>query len=229
MRQHGVEPDLPAAFHPHRAQPARLVQEGRHPALQHAIAAGLDPRLHAVRQIEPVGEQRQRVGPVAQQHRRMQRRRARIQQPQPPARHLVAVAIGTVDHRLAPAFGKARNRRKLVGDAIGEDDPAPDEALAARKAHHEVVAHPANAHRLGRDVPGRRIGQHIGQPGTADVERRHAIEAEDVVRRGRVAVARLTGVDERHPPPRPHQMHGRRQSRKASPDDDRVVHTVLAA
>src|SRR5437764_11982238 len=64
-----------------------------------------------------------------------------------------AVAIGAGHDGRAPAFGKARNIRHLVGDAIAQDQAARPKAFAIASEDGEIV-----------DVGGDTVGPGTDQP-----------------------------------------------------------------
>ena len=68
-----------------------------------------------------IGEERQPVGPIVKQPDLIVRLRAGPDEAPMLAGDFRAVAIGAGHDGRAPAFGKARNIRHLVGDAMTQD------------------------------------------------------------------------------------------------------------
>src|ERR1044071_9185912 len=94
--------------------------------------AAIDDRYVASRQIGldigrnvvTIGEESKLVGPIVEQPDRLVRLRAGPDEAPMLAGDFEAVAIGAGHDGRAPAFGKARNIRHLVGDAIAQDQAA---------------------------------------------------------------------------------------------------------
>src|SRR5436309_4425562 len=72
-----------------------------------------------------------------------------------------AVAIGAGHDGRAPAFGKARNIKHLVGDAIAQDQAARPKAFAIASEHGEIVDGAGNAVGPGIDEPDHGIARSL--------------------------------------------------------------------
>src|SRR5436853_5249624 len=72
-----------------------------------------------------------------------------------------AVAIGAGHDGRAPAFGKARNIRHLVGDAIAQDQAARRKAVAIASEDGEIVDGAGDAVGPGIDQPDRGIARQL--------------------------------------------------------------------
>src|SRR5688500_1745117 len=100
--------------------------------------AAIDNRYFAARQIGPdigwnfvtVGQYRQIDGPIVEQPDLIMRMRAGPDETPMLAGDFEAVAIGAGHDGGAPGFGKARNIRHLVGDAIAQDQATRRKAFA---------------------------------------------------------------------------------------------------
>src|SRR5213594_2400446 len=97
-----------------------------------------------------------------------------------------AIAIGAGHDGRAPAFGKARNIRHLVGDAIAQDQAARHKAFAIASADGEMVDGAGDAVGPGTDQPDRGITRQLLPRLGQDVQRWLVIVAEQAMRvRGR--------------------------------------------
>src|SRR4029079_3667516 len=93
-----------------------------------------------------------------------------------------AVAIGARHDGRAPAFGKARNPRHLVGDAIAQDYAVRPKAFAIASVYGEIVDGAGDAVGPGIDQPDRGIaGQLLSRLGQDD-QRWLVIVAEQTMR-----------------------------------------------
>src|SRR4029434_6233951 len=82
------------------------------------------------RNVVTIGEERQPVGPIAEQPDLIVRLRAGPDETPMLAGDFKAVAIGAGHDGRAPAFGKARNIRHLVSDAIAQDQTTRPKAFS---------------------------------------------------------------------------------------------------
>src|ERR1043165_6451457 len=102
------------------------------PAMSDLDDPAINDRYFAARQIGPdigwnvvtSGENRQSLGPVVEEPDLIVRLRAGPEEAPMLVGEFKAVAIGAGHDRFAPAFGKARNVRHLVDDAIAQDQSA---------------------------------------------------------------------------------------------------------
>src|SRR4030095_13220434 len=121
----------------------------------------LDDRYVATRQIGPdigrnvmtIGEDRQPVGPIVEQPDLIVRLPAGPDEAPMLPGDFKAVAIGAGHDGLAPAFGKARNIRHLVGDAIAQDQATRPKAFAITREDGEIVDGAGDAFGPGIDKP----------------------------------------------------------------------------
>src|SRR5439155_25507190 len=106
------------------------------PAMGNLDDPAIDDRYVAARQIGPdsgrnvvtSGEDRQLVGPIVEQPDIVVRLRAGPEEAPMLAGDFKAVAIGAGHDGGAPAFGKARNIKHVVDDAIAQDQAARPKA-----------------------------------------------------------------------------------------------------
>src|SRR6185503_12779822 len=139
MREQDVDRDIAAG----------IELDGRvmAPAMGDLDDPAIDDRYFAARQIGPdigrnvvtSGENRQSVGPVVEQPDLIVRLRAGPDEAPVLAGEFKAVAIGAGHDGGAPAFGKARNIRHLVDDAIAQDQAARPKAFAIGSEDGEIV------------------------------------------------------------------------------------------
>src|SRR5216117_361609 len=126
-------------------------------------------RIVAARQIGPdigwnvvtIGEDSQLVGPIVEQPDLIVRLRARPDEAPMLTCDFKAVAIGAGHDGRAPAFGKARNIRYLVGDAIAQDQAARPKAFAIASEDRKIVDGAGDAVGPGTDQPDRRITRQL--------------------------------------------------------------------
>src|SRR5215207_5121093 len=139
MREQDVDRDIGAGIELDGGAMAPVMGDLGDPAL--------DDRYVATRQIGPdigrnvvtIGEERQPVGPIVEQPDLIVRLRAGPDEAPMLAGDFKAVAIGAGHDGRAPAFGKARNIRHLVGDAIAQDQAARPKACAIGSEDGEIV------------------------------------------------------------------------------------------
>src|SRR3954466_16220576 len=143
MREQDVDRDIGAGIELDGGVMAPVMGDLGDPAL--------DDRYVATRQIGPdigrnvvtIGEERQPVGPIVEQPDLIVRLRAGPDEAPMLAGDFKAVAIGAGHDGRAPAFGKARNTRHLVGDAIAEDQAARPKTFPIASEDGETSMAPA--------------------------------------------------------------------------------------
>ncbi|MCY1373919.1 hypothetical protein D9M69_612210 [compost metagenome] len=137
---------------------------------------------------------------------------------------LVAVAIRTVQHALAPALVDARNVRQPVLHAEGQQQLARRQPLPVVQRNREALRaiRRCRSHRafdegdrwIGKQLVAR-IGNHL--------QRRHAVLPEEAVRGRGEAVARRARVDHADLPACARQLHGGGEAGKAAAHDECVI------
>src|SRR5438309_8244130 len=192
----------------------------------------IDDRYVAARQIGPdigrnavtIGEERQRVGPVVVQPDITVRLRAGPGEAPMLAGYFKAVAIGAGHDGRAPAFGKARNIRHLVNDAIAQDQAARPKAFAIGSEDEEIVDGAGDTVGPGTDQPDRGIARQLLPRLGQDVQRWLVIVAEQTMRVAGEAIARQARIENGDPAAGTAELQGAGETGKAAADDDDVIH-----
>src|SRR3954469_25928688 len=224
MREQDVDRDIGAGIELDGGAMAPVMGDLGDPAL--------DDRYVAARQIGPdigrnvvtIGEERQRVGPIVEQPDRIARLRAGPGEAPMLAGDFKAVAIGAGHDGRAPAFGKARNIRQLVDDAIAQDQAARPKAFAIASEDGEIVDGAGDAVGPGTDQPDRGITRQLPPRLGQDVQRWLVIVAEQAMRVAREAIARQAGIENSDLAAGTAELKGGGEAGKAAADDDDVIH-----
>src|SRR5215217_670268 len=161
MREQDLDRDIGAGIELDGGAMAPVTSDPGDPAI--------DDRYVAARQIGPdvgwnvvtIGEERQPVGPIVEQLDLIVRLRAGPDEAPMLAGDFKAVAIGAGYDGRAPAFGKARNIRHLVGDAIAQDQAPRPKAFAIASEDKEIVDGAGDAVGPGTDQPDRGIARQL--------------------------------------------------------------------
>ncbi len=153
----------------------------------------------------------------------MGRQRAEGQDAEPPARDLVAVAVGAVQDPLAPALAQAGEVRQLVHDPGRQDQPRRRVRRAVRQRDREPGVGRGGGDRLTVEEGGGRVGGDLGAADGGDRARRAAVLPEETVRAVRETVAAPPGVDDQDALAGAHQGQGGGEAGVAAADDDGVV------
>ena len=192
----------------------------------------INDRYVAARQIGPdigcnvvtIGEDRQPVGPIVEQPDLIHRLRAGPDETPMLASDFKAIAIGAGHDGCAPAFGKARNIRHLVGNAIAQDQAARPKAFAIASEDGEIVDGAGDAVGPGIDQLDRGITRQLLPRLGQDVQRRLVIVAEQAMRVASEAVARQAGIENGDLAASTAELEGGGETGKAAADDDDVIH-----
>src|SRR6478752_1551779 len=192
----------------------------------------LDDRYVATRQIGPdigrnvviIGEEGQPVGPIVEQPDLIVRLRAGPDEAPMLASDFKAVAIGAGHDGGAPAFGKARNIRHLVDDAITQDQAARPKAFAIASEDGEIVDGAGDAVDPGIDQPDRGIARQLLPRLSQDDHLRLVIVAEQAMRVAGEAVARQAGIEDGDLAAGAAELQRGGETGKAAADDDDVIH-----
>src|SRR5690242_9721666 len=171
-----------------------------------------------------IGHDRYRVSSFLEQPDRLVRVRAGPDEAPMLAGDFKAIAIGAGHDGRAPAFGKARNIRHLVDNAIAQDHSARPEAFAIASADGEMVDGAGDAVRPGTDQSDRGITRQLLPRLGQDVQRRLVIVAEQTMRVAGEAVPRLAGVENGDLAAGAAELQGGGETGKAAADDDGVIH-----
>src|SRR5436190_19801461 len=224
MREQDVDRDIAAGIEIDGGDMALVMGDLDDPAI--------DDRYVAARQIGPdigrnvvtIGEERQRVGPIVEQPDRIVRLRAGPDEAPMLAGDFKAVAIGTGHYGRAPASGKARNIRHLVGDAIAQDQAARPKAFAIASEDGEIVDGAGDAVGPGTDQPDRGITRQLLPRLGQDVQRWLVIVAEQAMRVAGEAIARQSGIENGDLAAGTAELQGGGEAGKAAADNDDVIH-----
>src|SRR5215212_10195527 len=224
MREQDVDRDIGAGIELDGGAMAPVMGDPGDPAL--------DDRYVAARQIGPdigrnvvtIGEERQPVGPIEEQPDLIVRLRAGPDEAPMLAGDFKAVAIGAGHDGRAPAFGKARNIRHLVGDAIAQDQAARPKAFAIGSEDGEIVDGATDAVGPGTDQPDRGIARQLLPRLDQDVQRWLVIVTEQAMRMAGEAIARQAGVENGDLAAGTAELQGGGEAGKAAADDDDVIH-----
>src|SRR2546421_12888548 len=130
-----------------------------------------------------------------------------------------AVAIGAGHDGRAPAFGKARNVRHLVEDAIGQDQAACPKTFTIASEDGEIVDGAGDAVGPGINQPDRGIARQLPPRLCQDDQRRLVIMAEQTMRVAGEAVAREAGIENSDFAAGTARMQGGRETRKGAARD----------
>src|SRR6266702_3980083 len=224
MGEQEVDRGIEAAFEINGGDMAPVTGDFGDPAI--------NDRYVAARQIGPdigcdvvtIGEDRQRVGPVMVQPDIIVRRRAGPDEAPMLAGDFKAIAIGAGYDGRAPAFGKARDIRHLVGNAIAQDQSPRPKAFAIASEDGEIVDGAGDPVGPGIDQPDRGIARQLLPRFGQDVQRWLVIVAEQAVRVAGEAIARQAGIENGDLAAGAAELQGAGETGKAAADDDDVIH-----
>ena len=165
------------------------------PTIDDTYGAARQIGLDIGRNVMTIGEDSQLVSPIAEQLGRLIRLRAGPDEAPMLAGDFKSVAIGAGHDGRAPAFGKARNIRHLVGDAIAQDQAARPQAFVIVSNDAEIVDGARHALCPGIDEADRWIARQLLPRFDQDVQRRLVIVAEQAMRVAGKVVARPAGIE----------------------------------
>ena len=194
MREQDVDRDIGAGIEVYGGAMAPVMGDLGDPVI--------DDRYVTVRQIGPdigrnvvtIGEDGQSVGRIVEQPDMIVRLRAGPDEAPMLVGDFKAVAIGAGHDGRAPAFGKARNSRHLVDDAIAQDQAARRKAFAVGSEDGEIVDAARDAVGPGIDQPDGGIARQLLPRLGQDVQRWLVIVAEQAMRVAGEAIARQAGI-----------------------------------
>src|SRR3954462_14919890 len=224
VRERDVDPDIGAGIEVYWGVMAPVMGDLDDPAI--------DDRCVAARQIGPdigrnvmtIGEDRQPVGPIVEQPDLIVRLPAGPDEAPMLAGDFKAIAIGAGHDGGAPIFGKARNIRHLVDNAIAQDQAARPKALAIGSEDREIVDGAGDAVGPGADQLDRGITRQLLPRLGQDVQRRLVVVAEQTMRVAGEAVARQAGVENGELAAGTAELQRGGETGKAAADDDDVIH-----
>ncbi|AHG49653.1 hypothetical protein RLEG12_01905 (plasmid) [Rhizobium leguminosarum bv. trifolii CB782] len=203
---------------------APVINDPGDPALDDRYVARCEIGPDIGRNVMTIGEQRQPVGPIVEKPGLIVRLPAGPDEAPMLAGDFKAVAIGAGHDGGAPAFGKARNIRHLVRDAIAQDHAARLEAFAIASEDGEVVDCAGDTFGPGTDQLDRGITRQLLPRLGQDVQRRLVIVAEQTMRVAGEAIARQAGIKNGNLAAGTAELQGGGETGKAAADDDDVIH-----
>src|SRR5690554_4960434 len=151
---------------------------------------------------------------------------ARIDQAPMLVGHFKTIAIGAGYDRFAPAFGEAGQARKLVGDAVTEQQAARLQRVTSISVDGKIVERAAGRGGTRSDQPDRGVTSQLLTGKVQNVSRRPVIMAEQAVRMAGKAVARQAGVEHSDLAPRAAQLQGGGKAGKAAANDNNIIHGI---
>jgi hypothetical protein len=178
MREQDVDRDIGAGIELDGGVMGSVLGDPSDPAIDDGYVASRQIGPDIGRNIVTIGEERQRVGPIAEQPDLIVRLRAGPDEAPMLASDFKAVAIGAGHDGRAPAFGKARNIRHLVGEAIAQDQTTRPEAFAIGSEDVEIVDGAGDAVGPGTDQLDRGITRQLPSRLGQDVQRRSGCVAD---------------------------------------------------
>src|SRR6185503_7925731 len=224
MREQDVDRDIGAGIELDGGVMAAVMGDPGDPAIDDRYVAARQIGSDIGRNGVTIGEERQRVGPVVKQPDLIVRLRAGPDEAPTLAGDFKAVAIGAGHDGRAPAFGKARNIRHLVDDAIAQDQAARPEAFTIASEDGEIVDGAGDAVGPGINQPDRGIARQLLPRLCQDDQRWLVIVAEQAMRAAGEAVARQTGIENGDFAAGTAELQGAGETGKAAADDDDVIH-----
>src|SRR5579864_7998363 len=224
MGEQDVDRDIAAGIEIDVGVMAPVMGDLDDPAIDDKYLAALQIGLNIWRNVMTVGEDSQLVSPIVEQPDRLVRLRAGPDEAPMLAGDFKAIAIGAGNDGRAPAFGKARNIRHLVGDTIAQDQAARPKAFAIASEDREIVDGAGDAVGPGIDQPDRGIARQLLPRLCQDFQRRLVIVAEQAMRVASEAVARQAGIENGDLAAGTAELQGGGETGKAAADDDDVMH-----
>src|SRR5437660_4807910 len=224
MGEQDVDRDIAAGIEIDGGDMALVMGDLDDPAIDDRYVAARQIGLDIGRNVMTIGEDSQLVSPIVEQPDRLVRRRAGPDEAPMLAGDFKAVAIGTGHDGRAPAFGKARNIRHLVSDAVAQDQAARPKAFAIGSEYGEIVDGAGDAVGPGIDEPDRGIARQLLPRLGQDVQRWLVIVAEQTMRMAGEAVARQAGIENGDLAAGTAELQGAGEAGKAAADDDDVIH-----
>src|SRR5437867_9764864 len=224
MGEQDVDRDISAGIEIDGGDMALVMGDLDDPAIDDRYVAARQIGLDIGRNVVTVVEDSQVGGPIVEQPDRLVRLRAGPDEAPMPAGDFKAVAIGAGHDGRAPAFGKSRNIRHLVGDAIAQDQAARPKAFAISSEDGEIVDGAGDAVGPGIDQPDRGITRQLLPRLGQDVQRWLVIVAEQAMRVAGEAVARQAGIENGDLAAGTTELQGAGETGKAAADDDDVIH-----
>jgi len=223
MGEQDVDRDI-AAIEIDGTDMALLMGDLDDPAIDDGYVAARQIGPDIGRDVVTIGEDSQFFGPIEEQPGLIVRLRAGPDEAPMLARDFKAVAIGAGHDGRAPTFGKARNIRHLVGNAVAQDQAARREAFAIGSEDGEIVDGAGDAVGPGIDQFDRGITRQLLPRFGQDVQRWLVIVAEQAMRVAGEAIARQAGIENGDLAAGTAELQGGGEASKAAANDDDVIH-----
>src|SRR6185295_18940191 len=224
MGEQDIDRDIAAGIEIDGGDVALVMGDLDDPAIDQRYVAARQIGLDIGRNVVTIGEERQLVGPIVEQPGLIVRLRAGPDEAPMLAGDFKAVAIGAGHDGRAPAFGKARNIRHLVSDAIAQDQTTRPKAFAIGSEDVEIVDGAGDTFGPGTDQLDRGITRQLLPRLGQDTQRRLVIVAEQAMRVAGEAVARQAGIENGDLAAGTAELQGAGETGKAAADDDDVIH-----
>src|SRR5437763_9576621 len=222
MGEQDVDRDIAAGIGIDGGDMAPVMGDLDDPAIDDRYVAARQIGLDIRRNVVTIGEDSQLVGPIVEQPDRLVRLRAGPDEAPMLAGHFKAVAIGAGHDGRAPAFGKARNIRHLVGYAIAQDEAARSKAFAIASEDGKIVDGAGDAVGPGTDQPDRGVTRQLLPRLGQDVQRWLVIVAEQAMRVAGEAIARPAGIENGDLAAGPAEVQGGGGTGKSTPAEHYV-------
>lgn len=224
MREQDVDRDIGAGIELDSGVMASVRGDLGDPAVNDRYVAARQIGPDIGRNVVTIGKDRQPVGPIVEQSGLIVRLRSGPDETPMLAGDFKAVAIGARHDGSAPGFGKARNIRHLVRDAIAEDQAARLKAFAIASNHGKIVDGAGDAVGPRTDQPDRGIARELPPRFSQDVQRWLVIVAEQPMRMAGEAVARQAGIKDGDLAAGAAELQRGGETGKAAANDDDVIH-----
>lgn len=224
MRKQDVDRDIGTGVELDGGLVAPVMDDPGDPAIDDRYVAARQIGSDIGRNVVAIGEERQPVSPIVEQPDVIVRLRAGPDEAPMLAGDFKAVAIGAGHDGRSPAFGKARNIRHLVDDAIAQDHAARLKAFTIASEDGEIVDGAGDAIDPGIDQPDRGIARQLLPRLCQYGQRWLVIVAEQTMRVAGEAVARETGIENGDLAAGTAELQGAGETSKAAADDDDVIH-----
>lgn len=226
MGKQDVDPDIAAGIEIDGGDMALVMADLDDPTIDDRYVAMRQVGLDIRRNVMTISEDSQPVRPIVEQPSGLVRLRAGPDEAPMLVGNFKAIAIGARHDGRAPAFGKARNTRHLVGDAKAQDQAARTKAIAIASEDGEIIDGAGDAVGPGIDQLDRGIARQLLPRLGQDMQRWLVIVAEQAMRVAGEAIARQAGIENGDFAAGTAELQSSGEAGKAAADDDDVIHGV---
>jgi len=224
MGEQDVDRDIGAGIEIDGGDMTLVMRDLDDPAIDDGYVAARQVGLDIGRDVMTISEDGQPVSPIVEQPDRLVRLRAGPDEAPMLVGNFKAITIGARHDGRAPAFGKARNIRHLVGDAIAQDQATRTKAIAIASEDGEIIDGAGDAVGPGIDQLDRGIARQLLPRLGQDIQRWLVIVAEQAMRVAGEAIAREAGIENGNFAAGTAELQCGGEAGKASADDDDVIH-----